>query len=38
MCLMTGSVTNENTFEFNVETKCPIEENDINFFPPQNSY
>lgn len=35
---MTGSITNENMFEFNVETKCPIEENDINFFPPQNSY
>lgn len=34
---MTGRITNENMFKFNVETKCPIEENDINFFPPQNS-
>lgn len=35
---MTGSITNENTFELYFETKCPIEENEINFFPPQNSY
>lgn len=32
------SITNENVFEFNVETKCPIEQNEINVFPPQNSY
>lgn len=37
-CLRTVSITNENVFEFNVETKCPIEQNEINFFPPQNSY
>lgn len=31
---MTRNITNENMFAFNVETKCPIQENDINFFPP----
>lgn len=35
---MTGNITNENMLEFNAETKCPVEENDIYFFLPQNSY
>lgn len=32
---MTGSITNENML--NIETKCPTEKKDINFFPPQNA-